>query len=101
VSNDAVFNAFPQLAVDRTSNELSRGDLPDVVGHAAWDSTEVLMSDSLNLGLSFSFLGRSRHVAGDADQPSGCGGQRRASANCYYVTATNTPTSSSNYFYNA
>ena len=101
VSNDAVFNAFPQLAVDRTSTSYRGAIYLTWSGMPRGTSTEVLMSDSLNQGVSFSFPRSVRATSqGTQINPVVAVDNDGQVANCYYVTATNTPTSSSNYFYN-
>lgn len=105
VSKHATLTALPQLAVDRTGLS-SRGEI-----YLTWSGaptgtyTDVLVSDSVNFGMSFSFprpisaapaagVGRFQTnpvVAVDND------GQV---VDCYYSTANNHPTSSSVYFYN-
>jgi hypothetical protein len=105
VSKHAIDKALPQLAVDRTVSS-RRGEI-----YLTWSGaligtyTDVLVSDSVNFGLSFSFprpvsaapaagVGRFQTnpvVAVDND------GQV---VDCYYSTANNHPTSSSVYSYN-
>jgi len=64
-------------------------------------TTEVLMSDSLNQGVSFSFPRSVRGTSvGTQVNPVVAVDNDGQVATCYYVTGTNTPTSSSNYFYN-
>ncbi len=101
VSTDAVNNAAPRLGVDRTTDR-SRGTI-----YLAWSgkpngaATEVLMSESLDLGLSFSFPRSVRGTSqGTQINPVVAVDNDGQVATCYYVTGTNTPTSSSNYFYN-
>ncbi len=102
VSKDAISNGLPQIAVDRTSSTH--------IIYLTWSGsptgtyTDVLVSDSLNYGLSFSFprpisaapaagTGRfqtSPVLAVDND---------RQVAVCFYATPSNTPTSTSVYSY--
>jgi hypothetical protein len=104
VSTHATSNALPQLAVDRTSLS-SRGEI-----YLTWSGapsgtyTDILVSDSVNFGQSFSFprpisptpvagAGRFQSnpvIAVDKD------GQV---ADCFYSTPSNRPTSSSVYSY--
>jgi hypothetical protein len=101
VSNDAVFKAFPQLAVDRTSTSFRGAIYLTWSGMPRGTSTEVLMSDSLNQGVSFSFPRSVRATSmGTQVNPVVAVDNDGQVASCYYVTGTNTSTSSSNYFYN-
>ena len=105
VSSDAIDNALPQIAVNRT-NSPRRGAI-----YVAWSGsptktyTDVLVSDSLNGGTSFSFP---RPIS-----PTPAAGSGRFQSNpvisvdndgqvaaCFYDTPTNSPTSSSVYSYN-
>jgi hypothetical protein len=105
VSKDAINNALPQIAVDRTGLR-SRGEI-----YLSWSGaptgtyTDVLVSDSLNFGASFSFP---RPIS-----PAPAAGVGRFQTNpvlsvdkdgqvadCFYDTPTNSPTSSSVYSYN-
>jgi hypothetical protein len=105
VSKDAINNALPELAVDRTSLR-SRGTV-----YLTWSGTptgtytDVLVSDSVNFGLSFSFP---RPIS---PAPAAGTGRFQASpviavdndgfvAACFYETPHNQPTSSSVYSYN-
>jgi hypothetical protein len=101
VSTDAINNAMPQLAVDRTTSSFRGAIYLTWSGKPRGTTTEVLWSDSLNHGASFSFprsvRGTSMGTQVDAVVAVDNDGQV---ATCYYVTGTNTPTSSSNYFYN-
>ena len=105
VSSLAGQNALPQLAVDRTHSP-HRGEIYLTwSGQPAGTYTDVLFSDSLNAGLSFSFP---RPVS-----PAPSAGSGRFQANpvvavdndgqvsaCYYNTPSNKPISSSTYSYN-
>jgi hypothetical protein len=51
VSNDAVFKAFPRLAVDRTTSSFSGAIYLTWSGMPRGTTTEVLMADSLNQGV--------------------------------------------------
>jgi len=101
VSKDAINNALPQLAVDRTGLR-SRGEIYLTwSGSPTGTSTDVLVSDSVNFGLSFSFPRSVRATSqGTQINPVLAVDNDGQVATCYYVTGTNTPTSSSNYFYN-
>src|SRR5712671_687207 len=105
VSTQATSNAFPQLAVDRTSSG-SRGTI-----YLTWSGsqtgtyTDTLVSESLDGGTSFSFP---RPVS---SAPSGGSGRFQSNPviavdndgqiqECFYETATNQPTNSSVYSYN-
>jgi hypothetical protein len=105
ISNTATNNALPEIAVDRSASS-NRGEI-----YVTWSgarssvSTDVLTSDSVNQGVSFSFprpvspapLSGSGHfqtnpvIAVDFDGDV---------AACYYQTPGNAPTSSSVYSYN-
>ena len=105
VSRDAVDNALPQLAVDRTGLR-SRGEIYLTwAGKPTRTYTDVLVSDSVNFGLSFSFP---RPIS-----PAPAAGTGRFQTNpvvavdndglvatCFYETPHNQPTSSSVYSYN-
>jgi hypothetical protein len=105
VSSQAINNALPRLAVDRT-NSRNRGSI-----YLTWSGapigtyTDVLVSDSVNFGVSFSFP---RPIS-----PAPAAGTGRFQANpvvavdndglvaaCFYETPHNQPTSSSVYSYN-
>ena len=105
VSTKAANNASPQLAVDRTGLR-SRGEI-----YLTWSGsptgtyTDILVSDSVNFGVSFSFprpispapaagTGRFQTNAVIAVDNDG------QVADCFYDTPTNSPTSSSVYSYN-
>jgi hypothetical protein len=105
VSTDAINNALPHLAVDRT-NSTHRGEI-----YLTWSGTptgtytDVLVSDSVNFGLSFSFP---RPIS---SAPAAGAGRFQTNpvisvdndgqvAACFYATPTNSPTSSSAYSYN-
>jgi hypothetical protein len=106
VSKDAINNALPQLAVDRTTST-HRGEI-----YLTWSGTptgtytDVLVSDSLNFGLSFSFP---RPIS---PAPTAGNGQRFQTnpviavdndgqvVDCFYSTPSNVPTGSSVYSYN-
>jgi hypothetical protein len=101
VSKDAIDNARPQLAVDRTTTTFRGAVYLTWSGMPHGTSTEVLMSDSLNQGVSFSFPRSVRGISvGTQVNPVVAVDNDGQVATCYYVTGTNTPTSSSNYFYN-
>jgi hypothetical protein len=101
VSNDAIDNALPQLAVDRTTSAFRGTIYLTWSGKPRGTTTEVLMSDSLDQGGSFSFPRSVRATSqGTQVNPVVAVDNDGQVANCYYVTGTNTPTSSSNYFYN-
>jgi hypothetical protein len=101
----ALGNTRPKLAVDRTDSP-HRGEIYLTwSGQPAGTYTDVLFSDSLNAGLSFSFP---RLVS-----PAPSAGSGRFQANpvvavdndgqvsaCYYNTPSNKPISSSTYSYN-
>jgi hypothetical protein len=101
VSKDAIDNAKPQLAVDRTTSSFRGAIYVTWSGMPRGTTTEVLISDSLNQGVSFSFPRsvRSTSVGTQVNPVVGVDNDGQV-ATCYYVTGTNTPTSSSNYFYN-
>jgi len=105
VSKHAINSALPQLGVDRTSLR-SRGTV-----YVTWSDsptgtyTDVLVSDSVNFGVSFSFP---RPIS-----PAPAAGTGRFQTNpvvavdndglvaaCFYETPHNQPTSSSVYSYN-
>jgi hypothetical protein len=105
VSTQAIANATPKLAVDRTHSPHRGQIFLTWSGQPNGTYTSVLESDSLNGGASFSFP---RPVNGTPATGAG-----RFQANpviatdndgqvqvCYYNTTTNTPTSSSVYSYN-
>jgi hypothetical protein len=101
VSNDAIDNALPQLAVDRTTSAFRGTIYLTWSGKPRGTTTEVLMSDSLDQGASFSFPRSVRATSqGTQINPVVAVDNDGQVANCYYVTGTNTPTSTSNYFYN-
>jgi hypothetical protein len=104
ISKDAINSALPELAVDRTGLR-SRGTI-----YLTWSGTptrtytDVLVSDSVNFGASFSFP---RPIS-----PAPAAGTGRFQTNpviavdndgfvadCFYQTPHNTPTSSSVYSY--
>ena len=105
ISKHATSNALPQLAVDRTTLS-SRGEI-----YLTWSGapsgtyTDILVSDSVNSGASFSFprpispapaagtgrFQRNSVIAVDNDS---------LAAACFYETPHNQPTSSSVYSYN-
>ena len=105
VSKEAIDNAMPQLAVDRTTST-HRGEI-----YLTWSGsptgsyTDVLVSDSVDFGVSFSFP---RPIS---PAPAASTGRFQTDpvitvdndgqvAACYYETPTNSPTSSSAYSYN-
>lgn len=105
ISNHAIANAEPQIAVDRSASS-NRGEIYVTwAGAPSGTYTDVLVSDSLNSGASFSFprpisptpaVGAGRFqtnpvIAVDFD------GQV---AVCFYNTPANSPASSSVYSYN-
>jgi hypothetical protein len=101
VSKDAIDNARPRLAVDRTISSFRGAIYLTWSGMPRGTTTEVLMSDSLNQGVSFSFPRAVRGTSvGTQINPVVAVDNDGQVATCYYVTGTNTPTSSSNYFYN-
>jgi hypothetical protein len=101
VSNDAINNALPQLAVDRTTSSFRGTIYLTWSGKPRGTTTEVLMSDSLNFGVSFSFPRSVRATSqGTQINPVVAVDNDGQVADCYYVTGTNNPTSSSTYFYN-
>jgi hypothetical protein len=101
VSKDAVNNALPQLAVDRTTSSFRGAIYLTWSGKPRGTTTEVLMSDSLNRGASFSFPRSVRGTSqGTQVNPVVAVDNDGQVATCYYVTGTNTATNSSNYFYN-
>ena len=101
VSKDAINNALPQLAVDRTKTSFRGTVYLTWSGKPRGTTTEVLMSESLNHGASFSFPRSVRSTSlGTQINPVVAVDNDGQVATCYYVTGTNTPTSSSNYFYN-
>jgi hypothetical protein len=101
VSKNAINNTVPQLAVDRTTSKFRGTVYLTWSGMPRGTTTEVLMSDSLDQGASFSFPRSVRATSqGTQVNPVVAVDNDGQVANCYYVTGTNTPTSSSNYFYN-
>ena len=101
VSTDAIANALPQLAVDRTTSSFRGAVYLTWSGKPRGTTTEVLMSDSLNQGVSFSFPRSVRGTSVGTQINSVVAVDNDGQvATCYYVTGTNTPTSGSNYFYN-
>jgi hypothetical protein len=101
VSNDAINNALPQLAVDRTTSSFRGTIYLTWSGKPRGTTTEVLMSDSLNFGVSFSFPRSVRGTSqGTQINPVVAVDNDGQVADCYYVTGTNNPASSSTYFYN-
>ena len=101
VSKDAIENAGPRLAVDRTTSSFRGAIYLTWSGIPRGTSTEVLMADSLNQGVSFSFPRSVRGTSvGTQVNPVVAVDNDGDVATCYYVTGTNTPTSSSTYFYN-
>jgi len=101
VSNDAINNALPQLAVDRTTSPFRGTIYLSWSGKPRGTTTEVLMSNSLNFGVSFSFPRSVRSTSqGTQINPVVAVDNDGQVADCYYVTGANTPPSSSTYFYN-
>ena len=101
VSKDATNNALPQLAVDRTTSSFRGTIYLTWSGKPRGTTTEVLMSDSLNHGASFSFPRSVRSTSqGTQVNPVAAVDNDGQVATCYYVASTNTPTSTTNYFYN-
>jgi hypothetical protein len=97
----ALGDATPRLAVDRTTSAFRGTIYLTWSGMPRGTTTEVLMSDSVNQGASFSFPRSVRSTSqGTQINPVLAVDNDGQVANCYYVTGTNTPTSSSNYFYN-
>jgi len=98
---DHLGDATPRLAVDRTTSAFRGTIYLTWSGMPRGTTTEVLMSDSVNQGASFSFPRSVRSTSqGTQINPVLAVDNDGQVANCYYVTGTNTPTSSSNYFYN-
>jgi hypothetical protein len=104
VSNHAASNALPQLAVDRTGLS-SRGEI-----YLTWSGaptgtyTDILVSDSVNFGLSFSFprpisAAPAAGVGRFQTNPVLAVDNDGQVVDCYYSTANNLPTSSSVYSY--
>ena len=101
VSKDAIDKAKPQLAVDRTTSSFRGAIYLTWSGKARGTTTEVLMSDSLNFGVSFNFPRSVRSTSqGTQVNPVVAVDNDGQVVDCYYVASTNTPTSSTNYFYN-
>ena len=101
VSKDAINNALPQLAVDRTTSSFRGTIYLTWSGKPRGSITEVLMSDSLNHGASFSFPRSVRSTSqGTQVNPVVSVDNDGQVADCYYVASTDTPTSTTNYFYN-
>lgn len=101
VSKDAINGALPQLAVDRTTSSFRGTVYLTWSGKPRGTTTEVLMSDSLNHGASFSFPRSVRSTSqGTQINPVVAVDNDGQVADCYYVASTNTPTSTTNYFYN-
>jgi hypothetical protein len=101
VSKDAINGALPQLAVDRTTSSFHGTIYLTWSGKPRGTTTEVVMSDSLNEGLSFSFPRSVRSTSqGTQINPVVAVDNDGQVADCYYVASTNTPTSTTNYFYN-
>jgi hypothetical protein len=101
VSKDAINNAQPQMAVDRTTSSFRGTIYLTWSGMPRGTTTEVLMSESLNQGATFSFPRSVRGTSqGTQINPLVSVDNDGQVADCFYVTGTNTPTSSSNYFYN-
>ena len=101
VSTDAITNAVPRLAVDRTTSKFRGAIYLTWSGMPRATTTEVLMSESFNLGASFSFPRSVRSTSqGTQVSPVVAVDNDGQVTNCFYMTGTNTPTSSSNYFYN-
>jgi len=97
----ALCDATPRLAVDRTTSAFRGTIYLTWSGMPRGTTTEVLMSDSLNQGASFSFPRSVRATSqGTQINPVVAVDNDGQVADCYYVTGTNTPTSSSTYFYN-
>ena len=105
VSTDVVNNAAPKLAVNRTFSPHRGNIYLTWSGSPAGTYTDVLVSDSLDGGLSFSFP---RPIS-----PAPAAGSGRTQANpviavdedgqvqtCFYDTGSNAPTSTSVYSYN-
>jgi hypothetical protein len=101
VSKDAINDALPQMAADRTTSGFRGAIYLTWSGKPRGTTTEVLMSDSLNFGVSFSSPRSVRATSqGTQINPVVAVDNDGQVADCYYVTGTNTPTSSSSYFYN-
>jgi hypothetical protein len=105
ISNRAIANAEPQIAVDRSVSG-NRGEIYVTwAGAPSGTYTDVLVSDSLNSGVSFSFP---RPIT---PPPAAVAGRFQTNpviavdfdgqvAVCFYNTPTNSPASSSVYSYN-
>lgn len=105
ISNHAIASAEPQIAADRSVSS-NRGEIYVTwAGAPSGTYTDVLVSDSLNSGVSFSFP---RPIS-----PTPAAGTGRFQTNpviavdfdgqvavCFYNTPTNSPASSSVYSYN-
>jgi hypothetical protein len=101
VSKDAINNALPQLAVDRTTSSFHGTIYLTWSGKPRGTTTEVLMSESSNQGASFSFPRSVRSTSqGTQINPVLAVDNDGQVADCYYVASTNTPTSTTKYFYN-
>jgi len=97
----ALGNTMPKLAVDRTTSAFRGTIYLTWSGKPRGTTTEVLMSDSLNQGVSFSFPRSVRATSqGTQVNPVVAVDNDGQVVDCYYVTGSNTPTSSSGYFYN-
>jgi hypothetical protein len=105
VSNDAIDNAMPQIGVNRTNSPHRGSIFITWSGSPAGTYTDVLVSDSLNAGVSFSFP---RPIS---PTPSANAGRFQSNPviavdndgqvqTCFYNAGSNAPTSSSTYSYN-
>jgi len=87
--------------VDRTTSSFHGAIYLTWSGKPRGTTTEVLMSDSLNFGVSFNFPRSVRSTSqGTQVNPVVAVDSDGQVADCYYVATTNTPMSSTNYFYN-
>jgi hypothetical protein len=104
VSTVAINNAAPALAIDRTSSK-NRGTV-----YVSWSGsptgtyTDVLVSESLDKGVSFSFprpinTAPARNAGRFQSSPVLAVDNDGQVEDCFYTTPTNTPTSSSVYSY--
>jgi hypothetical protein len=105
ISNVAIDNALPEIAVDRTASG-NRGEI-----YVTWSGkptgayTDVLVSESLDAGLAFSFPRSVSAAPGTGfgrfeTNPVVAVDNDGQVAVCFYSTGSNTPTSSSIYSYN-
>jgi hypothetical protein len=104
VSRDAVINAAPQLAVDRTASRTRGTVYLTWSGSPTGTYTDILVSDSTDLGVSFSFPrpitaapgpGVGRYQSNPVVAVDGDG----EVAICFYQTPSNKPSSTAVYSY--